>query len=123
MKYTIIILRLLGQEANFDGELTQIKSSEPNKFNAKFYVDFFALSTVQLEGKFDILDTDYSTYALIYSCSPYKIFVLNFKTEAVWLLTRTKQPLPESTLKKLKAQLDAKKLNSTQLQIIDQDCD
>lgn len=99
------------------------KEDEPNKYNIKFSVDFFALSTIQLDGKYDIWDTDYNTYALVYSCSPYKVFVLNFKTEAVWILSRSKQPLPQSTINKLKAQLDAKKLNSTQLQSIDQDCE
>lgn len=100
-----------------------VKESEPNKYNVKFSVDFFTFSTIQLEGKFDIWDTDYSTYALVYSCSPYKVFVLNFKTEAVWILSRTKAPLSNSIISKLKAQLESKKLNSTQLESIDQDCD
>jgi hypothetical protein len=48
--------------------------------------------------------------------------VLNFKTEAVWLLARSKQPLSDDIISRVKARLDAKKLNSTQLQTIEQEC-
>ena len=48
--------------------------------------------------------------------------VLNFKTEAVWLLARSKQPLSNDILNRVKTRLNAKKLNSTQLQLIEQEC-
>ena len=48
---------ILGQDVHFDGALTLPKLAEPNKFNVKFYVDFFTLSSVELSGKYDIWDT------------------------------------------------------------------
>jgi hypothetical protein len=34
------------------------------------------------------VDTDYETYAVVYSCTPY----LFFKSEIVWILTRARIP-------------------------------
>jgi len=41
----------------FNGELSNPKLAEPNKFNVKYDVDFFTLSSVQVTGRYDIWDT------------------------------------------------------------------
>lgn len=47
----------LGSDSTFNGDLTLAKQGESNKFNVKYDVDFFGLSTFNLDGKFDIWDT------------------------------------------------------------------
>ena len=45
-------------------------------------------SSFFIAGVFRIVDTDYETYAVIYSCIPYPFF----KDEIVWILTRAHTP-------------------------------
>ena len=39
-------------------------------------------------GDYRVLDTDYDTFSVVYSCTPY----LFFKEENVWILTRARTP-------------------------------
>merc|ERR1712147_347924 len=60
------------------------------------------------EGNYQVLDTDYTTYSLVYGCDTW--FGL-FWTNQAWILSRT-QTLPESTINTIKATLQQKVPNS-----------
>ena len=65
------------------GKIDDIKGSVKCK-GAKCKVGFFLF----INGDYRIVDTDYETYAVVYSCTPYPFF----KTETVWILTRAQTP-------------------------------
>jgi apolipoprotein D and lipocalin family protein len=44
------------------------------------------LQNVPFSGKYDVWDTDYTSYTLIYSCSQTVPFVL--KSELIWIMSR-----------------------------------
>ena len=69
------------------------------------------------EGKYNVWDTDYENYALIYSC---KYIIPNLlKSETSWVLSRTRT-LPASTVQYLKGVLGAQGLNLDLFEIVDQ---
>ena len=67
------------------GKIDQIKGTVKCK-GAKCKVGFSPFIT----GDYRIVETDYETYAIVYSCTPYPFF----KNEVVWILTRARIPDP-----------------------------
>ena len=65
----------------YKGRIYEVKDSAKCK-GAQCKVGFFPT------GDYRVLDTDYETFAVVYSCDPY-IF---FKDENVWILTRARTP-------------------------------
>ena len=71
------------------------------------------------EGNYQVLDTDYTTYSLVYGCDNW--FGL-FWTNQAWILSRT-QTLPTATIDSIKATLQSK-VDNTRYPVDDQwiDC-
>ncbi|RMZ95015.1 apolipo D-like, partial [Brachionus plicatilis] len=44
-------------------------AAEPNKLSVVLPVEVFNVTILQGEGPYDVLETDYDTYALVYSCT------------------------------------------------------
>ena len=62
--------------------------SKPGKLIVRF--DGQPAFTQSTTTNYNILDTDYDSYAIVYSCNQ-KFFDL-FKTELLWILTRERSP-------------------------------
>ncbi len=73
------------------------------------------------EGKYFVIDTDYRTYSIVYSCTETNLLFFTVKEEFAFVLSRTKRP-SNTTIElvntKLSAYIDVKQLIQTE-----QDCD
>ena len=68
----------------YKGRIDDVKgSAKCNGAHCK--VGFFLFRT----GDYRVLETDYDTYSVVYSCKPFFFF---FKTEYIWILTRARTP-------------------------------
>lgn len=67
----------------YNGKIDDVKGTAKCK-GPKCKVGFFLFRT----GDYRVLDTDYTTYSVVYSCTSY----LFFKSENVWILTRKHVP-------------------------------
>jgi lipocalin len=70
---------------------------EPNRLIVTFNQSLGPIG-FQTDGRYNVIDTDYETYSLVYSCSKIAYF---FKSESAWILTREKV-LDETKLEELK---------------------
>ena len=78
-------------ENPFTGNVDGVKGTATCKDNGRCLVGFF----IGRDGDYRVIDTDYTSYSVVYSCSPW--FFGLFKSENVWILSRT-QTLDASTL-------------------------
>ena len=88
---------------------TEIQSSEGTSWarcdaNGNCHVKFWWYP----EGNYQVLDTDYDTYALVYGCDTWFGMVW---TNQAWILSRT-QTLSESAINSIKATLQSKVTDS-----------
>ena len=102
--FIVIILRSNNNETrSTDGYATVPNQDIPNKLEVRFPMNVpiinYSFSTA---GDYNVWDTDYTNYALVYSCSQY----LFIKSEAAWILARGKS-LDESLITQLKDKLGA----------------
>ena len=68
----------------FSGKVDDVKgTAECN--GAKCLVGFFLFR----DGDYQVIDTDYTNYSVVYSCATWFFF---FRNEVVWALTRTQAP-------------------------------
>ncbi|XP_011307801.1 apolipoprotein D [Fopius arisanus] len=88
---------LLGFPSQIEGSARIVDPKDPGKLAVKFPVSPF-------EGSYWILDTDYDSYAAVWSCQ--SLLVAN--TQFAWILTREQNP-PQDVIEKAK---DAFKKNS-----------
>ncbi|RNA30388.1 apolipo D-like, partial [Brachionus plicatilis] len=75
------------------GEAFVPNPTEPNKLIVEFPNQFLGINLAN-QGNYHVWKTDYSNYALVYSCRVYFGFI---KFEATWLLSRTKNLTAENT--------------------------
>ena len=68
----------------YKGKIDDVKGSAKCK-GAHCKVGFFLFRN----GDYRVLDTDYTTYSVVYSCTPFLFF---WKTEYIWILTRAHSP-------------------------------
>ena len=61
-----------------------VGGAQINKWAGKLWVYFFA----GLGGNYNILDTDYTSYSVVYSCSSYESAGVRLTGDTSWLLTR-----------------------------------
>ncbi len=73
------------------------------------------------EAKYFVLDTDYRTYSIVYTCTETNLLFFTVKEEYAFVLSRTKRP-SNATIElvnmKLASYIDVKQLIQTE-----QDCD
>lgn len=84
------INRLTGRDSSAVGRAT-LGKDDPAKLSVKF-------SKYQPAGPYWILDTDYETYSLVWSCSDFYFA----RTEIAWILTRSRDGLDDPTKNRLK---------------------
>lgn len=74
------------------------------------------MELITTRGKYDIIETDYNTYALIYSCSKRFGFI---KNEYAWILSRSRT-LEPAVIARLKQTLSQYTDDVAKLLIADQ---
>jgi hypothetical protein len=75
-----------------------VNPDEPNRLTSTVNTTI-ASFYYETEGKFDVIDTDYDSYNLVYSCQNYLYFI---KIEFAWIFTREKN-IPSEKLKQLES--------------------
>jgi len=103
---------LLGRQNNITGTA---KLTEPAKKEAKLSVAFFGRE--QQSSNYWVLDTDYTSYTVVWSCS--NGFFNSFNTQFLWILTRERFP-SASTLEKALGVVRQRKLDESRLRITEQ---
>uniref|UniRef100_A0A2A4JTA8 Lipocalin/cytosolic fatty-acid binding domain-containing protein n=1 Tax=Heliothis virescens TaxID=7102 RepID=A0A2A4JTA8_HELVI len=105
---------LSGTQSEIQGQATQVSRSD----EAKLTVSFPSLP-VNVEAPYWVIDTDYDSYAVVYSCYEFGIF----HTVNAWILTRERNP-PVSVMEKAYAVLDKNQISRAFLIRTNQrDCD
>ena len=87
--------------------------NEPNKL----LVTFINNGPERPGSPYNVWQTDYSTYVLVYSCTQILTNVL--KSETAWVLSRTRT-LPNNKVDQLKATLEQNGIDTSDFEIIDQ---
>lgn len=82
-------------------------------------VEIFNVTILQGHGPYDVLETDYDTYALVYSCT--QVVYDLVKLEIVWILARTPH-LDEKLVHQLDLRLQSYKIDTSKLITTDQSC-
>ena len=116
-KYKVIIdsFKILS-----DNKLTTIEGSarapdanKPNQLLVILKVEIYPNVFLPTTGKYDVWDTDYNTYALVYSC------VSNQSSETAWILSRTRT-LSQSVIDRLESVLKARGVDPTKFRLTNQ---
>lgn len=91
-------------------------------FFFSFKIDLFFLKGST--GVYNVWETDYITYALVYSCKETVNVgeLISFKKENAWILSRSKT-LDSALVLRLKAKLEAAGVMTSKMSPLDQSCD
>jgi len=100
-----------GQVSSIEGKATVPNKDVPAKLKVKF-------NGMPFEANYWVLDTDYTTYSIVYSC--FSVFDF-FNAEFLWILSRT-PALENSTHENIYKFLDANNINRKTLSPTEQDC-
>lgn len=74
-----------GKATTVEGYAVVKNIAEPNKLMVYFPFNIFGYTLAENGGAYNIIDTDYNTYSIVYSCNS----VLGFmKLESAWLLSK-----------------------------------
>ena len=95
-------------------------TSKPNHLTVKQSVQFMGRNLTDSTGSYIVIDTDYTNYALVYSCNQR---IPNFlKTEIVWILARSKS-LNSTQLDYLYGVMNSFGLSPSNFETTKQTCD
>lgn len=115
----IIFLRKTNKTEGRGGYAYVPNAAEPNKLSVVLPVEVFNVTILQGQGPYDVLETDYDTYSLVYSCT--QVVHDLVKLEIVWILARTPR-LDEKLTHHLVERLQSFKIDTTKLISTDQSC-
>lgn len=90
--------------AMVEGNATFKDPATPNQLIVSFDIKFLGFSVFETMGDYNVLDTDYNNYSLVYSCSERSFWFFSLKTELAWFLTRSLN-LTETTLNTARGKL------------------
>ncbi len=107
-----------GKDDFLDGYANIIDLAEPNKLLVHLPIKIAGVTVVMNSGQYNVLETDYTTYTVIYSCSE---LPLGFKKEIAWIMSRTKS-LDETLVQRIMIEWKGKGVNVDQFIKIDQSC-
>ena len=91
---------------------------EPNKLLVTLPIMIGNTTLFENTGNYNVWETDYTTYSVVYSCSKYFNLI---KSEIAWILSRTKT-LDPALVASIKQRLTAKGLNINKFIHVDQSC-
>ena len=93
------------------------KPSEPNKLVVRLPIAVGGVTLLQNEGNYQVIDTDYTNYAIVYSCTQF----LFTKNEIVWILGRQKT-MDATTLKNAQDKVKNLGISTSSLINVNQSC-
>ena len=103
--------------SDINGTATIPNPSEPNKLIVAFPFKLGETTLWNNKGNYHVWKTDYTNYALVYSCQSYFFY----KMETTWILGRGKS-LPDATITDLKNLLAANKAGDQVFVKVKQTC-
>jgi len=108
------------------GKLSEVKgyayvpnAQEPNKLLVRLPVTLANFTIIENTGTYNVWETDYTTYAVVYSCS--QVIPSLLKLEVVWILSRTDSLNPQ-LVAQIKDRLKQKNINLNDFELVDQTC-
>jgi len=108
---------IAGFQTNITGTATV---TDPSKNEAKLSVSFFGRE--QETSNYWVLDTDYTSYAVVWACDNRLGSIFKFNTQFMWILTRERFP-STSTLAKAEEVVKTRELDWSRLSITAQNED
>lgn len=107
-----------------DGSLTVIdgyavidNANEPNKLSVYFPINLGGVISFNQASPYNVWQSDYNTYSLVYSCTPLISGIL--KSETAWVLSRT-PTLDANKVEELKNILKDQGVNTSPFEVVDQ---
>lgn len=95
--------------------------NEPNKLKVNFDIQVFGQTVARPDGDYNVWDTDYDKYTIVYSCSETDLFFFKLKSETAWILSRTKV-LDEQTLNMARNKITSAGVDINRMEMQDQNC-
>ncbi|CAF2064696.1 unnamed protein product [Rotaria magnacalcarata] len=80
-------VKFFGSRTSINGTAKVKNASEPGALSVTF-------PSAGTTGDYNVISTNYSDYAIVYSCSNIRILFIPFKSEYIWILSRTKTLSP-----------------------------
>lgn len=77
-----------GQKVTISGVAIVKSPTAPNMLEVQFPLNLLGFNIYTIKGNYNVIQTDYSTYALVYSCS--EVIPMVLKSESAWVLSREK---------------------------------
>jgi lipocalin len=93
-------------------------TSQPSYITVSLPIQVFTYIIKQSTGSYMVIDSDYKTYSLVYSCSQ---VTKRLKTETVWILSRGKT-LNSMVINYLYAELISLGINPSHFETVTQTC-
>jgi lipocalin len=107
------------QASTISGSAYGLNPNEPNKLIVVLRIELGNGIFIDSQGKYEVWDTDYTSYALVYSCTGATV---DTRQETSWILARSKT-LDASVIANLKAKLSASNVDVSKFKATVQDCD
>jgi lipocalin len=114
-----VIYRVTGKISSVDGYAFIADPTHPNKLTVNLPIIVLNETIVRSSADYEVVETDYTNYALVYSCI--NLPLVNYKDEFVWILSRTKT-LDIKVINNLKEKLTKLGVDTKHLVVIDQSC-
>lgn len=112
---------ITGEIASVVGHATFSDTSAKNKLTLMLPVEVAGVTIFENEGEYSVWDTDYDSYALIYSCKT--IIPGLVKAETSWILSR-ERTLSDEKIRYLSSVLAVDGLDINKFEVVDQsDCE
>lgn len=92
-------------------------ADEPNKLSVYFPIQIGNILTFNQASPYNIWQSDYSTYSLVYSCTP--LIGGLIKSETSWVLSRT-STFDANKVEELKNILKVQGVNTDAFEVVDQ---
>jgi lipocalin len=102
-----------------EGTAKIANASAPNQLTVQFPKKMGNYTVYTSTGSYNVLATDYTSYALVYSCSQTIPYIA--RMDSLWVLSRTKS-LSNTTLATLDAQATALGINVKKYESVQQTC-
>jgi lipocalin len=89
---------MTNRSSSLTGYAIVLDSTKPNYLQVNLPIKLKDFTLFWSKGSYQVWDTDYTSYALVYSCS--QLIPGLLRTDTVWMLSRTKT-LSDATVNKL----------------------